>query len=273
MKKFVLLILMASLLAGCKKDDTSDPLSRYRLKEYTKDHYKLTFEYDSVNRIVKSGTYYDNVLVYSTRYFYVNGKIDSLITYNSYYPITYETYRYIGDTIYHITYRYSFDDKIILKYNVHDNQIEKIIYPPCVMGDSSFPCRYEVLHWDNNNLTYKHIYNSEGWTYPDYKSSENTKDFQQTNNVWSAYDDHANPLKFIYKQIYPEEYESSKNNLLRMVITDMEGDTLIRIFNHTYDEHGLPTVTRETQEKNDTPLNEGITLVSSTYTYEYEEYR
>ncbi|MBK9359107.1 MAG: hypothetical protein IPN08_17305 [Bacteroidales bacterium] len=48
--------------------------------------------------------------------------------------------------------------------------------------------------------------------------------------------------------IYPGEYESSENNLPRMVITDMAGDTLIHIFNHTYNDlqaAGPATIIRE----------------------------
>jgi hypothetical protein len=264
--------MILSLFAGCKKDYTGDPLSKYRLKEFTKDHYKYTYEYDSLNRFVKSGTYYDEQLVYNTSYFYVNNKIDSLESYNSYYPMTYETFKYIGDTVYHTTFRYFFDETIKLKYAIHNNHIEKIVLPPCVFGDSLYQCCYRIIHWDNNSLTYKHVYSNSGWSYPYYKRSENTNEFQLTNTVWSTYDKHPNPLKFIYQQVFPVEYESSENNLLRMVITDMQGDTLIRIFNHTYNEVGLPVTTSETQEKNDTELNEGVTLTSSTYTFKYEEY-
>jgi hypothetical protein len=274
MKKIVLFILAVSFFTACKKDEyTGDPLLKYRLKEYTCDHYKYTYEYDSLNRIVKSGTYYDEGLVYNTRYFYVNSRLDSLITYNSYYPMTYETFKYIGDTIFQTTFRYSFDEKITLKFVLHDNQIAKILLPPCILGDSSYQCSYEVLHWDNNNLTYKYVYSNSGWIYPYYKGSENSGEFQMTNAIWSAYDEHPNPLKFIYDQVYPDKYESSKNNLLRMVVSDMQGDTLFRIFKHTYNENGLPIATTETQEKNNTILNESILLVSSTSTYKYEEYK
>jgi hypothetical protein len=272
MKNIILLILVVAIFTGCKKEDTRDPLLKYRLKEYTHDHYKFTYEYDSLNRIVKSGTYYDGGLVYNTYFFYVNNRLDSLISYSPYHMNQYVTYRYMGDTIFQTTSRFSFNDKIILKFAIHDNHIEKIIPPNCVLGDSSYPCSYKVLHWDNNNLTYKYIYNNSGWSYPDYKSSENISGFQMTNAIWSTYDEHPNPLKFIYEQVYPGEYESSENNLLRMVVSDMEGDTLFRIFKHTYNEHGLPIATTETQEKNNGRLNEYVQLVSSTSAYKYEEY-
>jgi len=273
MKRIVLLFLAISIFTGCKKEDTGDPLLKYRLKEYTHDHYKFTYEYDSLNRIAKSGTYYDEGLVYNTYYFYVNNRLDSLISYSSNYMNQYETYRYIGDTLFKTTYRFSFGDKTILKYAIHNNHIEKILLPPCVMGNSVFQCSYKVLHWDNSNLTYKYIYSNAGWVYPDYKSAENTSEFQLTNAIWSTYDKHPNPLKFIYEQVYPGEYESSENNLLRMVVSDMEGDTLFRIFKHTYNENGLPIATTETQEKNNSRLNEGIQLVSSASAYTYEKYK
>jgi hypothetical protein len=273
MKKIILFLLLVSFFTACKKEkDTGDPLLKYRLSEYTHDLYKYTFEYDSLNRITKSGTFYDGALIYNTRFFYVNSRLDSLTTYNSIYPITYETFRYLDDTLFHATYRYSFDDKITLKNLIQDNQIVKTIFPPCALDDSLFQCHYEVLHWDGNNLAYKYVYSNSGWVYPYYKNSGNTGDFPMTNSIWSAYDDHPNPLKFIYDQVYPDVYESSENNLLRMVVADMQGDTLFRYFSHTYNENGLPVSTTETQAKNDTPLNEDIILVSSTSTYTYEEY-
>lgn len=273
MKIIILLILVVSIFTACKKEDTGDPLSKYRLKEYTRNNYKYTYEYDSLNRIVKSGTYYDEGLVYNTYYFYVNNRLDSLISYSPSHLSQYETYRYIGDTIFKTTCRFSFNDKTIMKFALHNNHIEKIIPPHCVIGDSSYPCSYKVLHWDNNNLTYKYMYNNSGWKYPDYKSSDNTSGFQLTNAIWSTFDEHPNPLKFIYKQVYPGEYESSENNLLRMVVSDMEGDTLFRIFKHTYNENGLPITTTETQEKNNSKLNEFIELGSYTTTYKYEKYK
>jgi hypothetical protein len=273
MKNIAFFILVLSFITACNKDEyTGDPLLKYRLKEYTHDRYKFTYEYDSLNRIVESGTYYDEGLVYNTRYFYVNNRLDSLTTYNSYYAMTYETFKYVGDTIVHSAYRYSFDEKIIVKFVINNNHIAKIVPPPCTLGDSSYPCSYEVLHWDNNNLTYKYVYSNSGWVYPYYKSSGNTSEFPMTNAIWSTYDEHPNPLKFIYGQVVPGEYESSENNLLRMVVSDMQGDTLFRIFKHIYNEYGLPLTTTETQEKNDTKLNESITLVSSASTYKYEEY-
>jgi hypothetical protein len=273
MKIILLLILLVLFFTACKKDETGDPLLKYRLKEYTLNHYKYTYEYDSLNRIVKSGTYYDGGLVYNTYYFYVKNRLDSLISYSPSYMNQYVTYRYIGDTIFQTTSRFAFNDKIILKFAMHDNYIEKIIPPNCVMGDSAYPCSYKVLHWDNNNLTYKYIYNNSGWSYPDYKSSENSSGFQLTNAIWSTYDEHPNPLKFIYEQVFPGEYESSENNLLRMVISDMEGDTLFRIFKHTYNGNGLPIATTETQEKNNSRLNADLPLSTSTSTYTYEEYK
>jgi hypothetical protein len=273
MKKIILFILVVSIFTACKKEDTGNPLLKYRLKEYTHDHYKYSYEYDSLNRIIKSGTYYDGNLVYNTYYFYVNKKLDSLISYSPSYQNQYETFRYIGDTLFKTTYRFSFDDKTILKFAIHNNHIEKILSPPCVMGDSSFLCSYTVLHWDNHNLTYNFMYNNAGGSYPDYKSSENTSGFQITRTVWSEYDDHPNPLKPIYEQVYPGEYESSINNLLRMTVTDMLGDTLFRFFKHTYDDNGLPITTIETQEKNNTSLNAFLPLSTSTSKYTYEEYK
>jgi hypothetical protein len=273
MKKTLIFILAVSFFTACKKDEyTGDPMLKYRLSEYTHDHYKYTYEYDSLNRVVKSGTYYDEGLIYNTRYFYVNNKLDSLTSYNSNYTMTYETFKYFADTLFHTTYRYSFNEKIILKYLLQDNKITKILFPPCTLGDSSYQCYYQVLHWDNNNLAYKYVYSNSGWVYPYYKGSENTNDFPMTNSIWSVYDDHPNPLKFINDQVFPDEYESSQNNLLRMVVADMQGDSLFRNFKHAYNEYGLPIVTTETQEKNNTILNENITLVSSTSTYKYEEY-
>jgi hypothetical protein len=272
MKKIVFLIFVTLSITACKKDKIGDPLSIYRLTEITCNQDKYTFEYDSQNRIVKSGTYSEEALAYNTYYFYVNDRLDSLISYSPSYQNQYETFRYIGDTLYKTTYRFFFDDKTILKYAIHNNHIENILSPPCVLGDSSFLCSYKVLHWDNNNLTYKYMYNNAGGSYPDYKRTENKSEFQITSAVTSTYDTHPNPLKFIYEQMYPGEYESSVNNLVRMVVTNMLGDTLIRIFNHTYNENGLPIATTETQEKNNTSLNAGLQLNTILSTYKYEEY-
>jgi hypothetical protein len=272
MKKIIFFILVVSIVTACKKEDTGNPLLKYRLKEYTHDHYKYSYEYDSLNRIIKSQTCYDGNFVYNTYYFYVNNRLDSLISYSPSYQNEYVTFRYIGDTLYKTTCRFSFNDKTILKYVIHNNQIEKILSPPCIMGDSSFLCSYRVLHWDNQNLTYKYMYNNAGGKYPDYKSSENSSGFQITSTVSSAYDDHPNPLKFIYEQVYPGEYESSANNLLGMTVTDMSGDTLYRYFKHTYNNIGLPIATTETQAKNNTSLNAFLTLSTSTSAYLYEEY-
>lgn len=273
MQKLLFIVLIVLTLACCEEDVPDHPLDEYRLTAYTCDHYKYTFEYDSLNRIAKSGTYYDEQLVYDTRFFYVAGRLDSLISATQFSLMQYETFRYVDDTLVVSTYRYAFDEKIRRKYALDNNQIVKILNPPCVEGDSSYICYYQVLHWDNNNLTYKHIYTSIGYTYPDYKSTENTSGSALTNSIWSTYDNHPNPLKSIFEQIYPGEYESSENNLLRMVITDMGGDTLIRNFKHTYNDIDLPVATSETREKNDTPLNADVSTDPSASTYTYEKYR
>lgn len=273
MKRIICFILVIATITACKKEETGDSLLKYRLKEYTHDHEKYSYEYDSLNRITKSGTYYDGNLVYNTYYFYVNNRLDSLISYSPSFQNQYETFRYIGDTLFKTTYRFSFDEKTVIKFAIHNNHIEKILSPPCVMGDSSFLCNYKVLHWNNNNLTNKYMYNNAGGKYPDYKSSENTSGFQITSSVWAAYDDHPNPLKSVYEQVYPGEYESSANNLLRMTVTDMLGDTLFRFFKHTYNDNGLPIATTETQDKNNTSSNAFLSLISSTTRYTYEEYK
>lgn len=272
MKKLLLLCLVVSFFASCKKDDNTDPLSKYRLKEYTKDHYKFTFEYDNVGRLSKSGTYFDNQLIYNTSYFYKNNQIDSLSTYTAYDTLTYETFTYTPDTLFHVMYRYSMNDFGIIKYVISDNHYSGIVFPPCVLGDSVFNCYYVNFHWDSDNLTYKYMYSNVGSTWPYYKNADIFNDFPMTNSIWSTYDEHPNPLKTIYEQVYPGDYATSVNNPVRMVLSDLEGDTIIRNFAYTYNENGLPVSTIETQEKNDTEINHNITLTTSTYSYLYEEY-
>lgn len=272
MKRILLLLLVIIFFASCKKDDNTDPLSKYRLKEYSKDHYKFTFEYDNAGRLSKSGTYFDNQLIYNTSYYYKNNLIDSLSTYSAYDTITYETFTYTPDTLFHVTHRYSFNDYTLLRYVINDNHYESIVFPLCVLGDSAYHCFYVNLHWDNDNLTYKYAYSNSGSTWPYLKNAAIFNDFPMTNSIWSTYDEHPNPLKTIYEQVYPGDYATSVNNPLRMVLSDLQGDTIIRNFAHTYNENGLPVSTIETQEKNNTEINQHITLTTSTYTYVYEEY-
>lgn len=272
MRNILLLLLVISFFASCKKDDNTDPLSKYRLKEYTKDHYKFTFEYDNLGRLIKSGTYYDEQLVYNTSYFYKYNHIDSLSTYSAYDTITYETFTYTPDTLFHLSYRYSFNDYTLLRYVINNNHYESIVYPLCVLGDSVFQCHYEVLHWDSDNLTYKYAYSNVGSYWPYYKNEAIFNDFPMTNAIISTYDEQPNPLKTIYEQVYPGVYSTSVNNVLKMVLSDMTGDTIIRKFAYTYNENGLPVSCSETQEKNNTALNQYIQLTTSSYTYVYEEF-
>lgn len=270
MQRLLFVFLFILIITGCRKDNPGQPLDEYRLSAYTKDHYRYTFEYDDRDKPVKYGTYYDDQLIFDTQLFYAGGRIDSLISVMPSGPMQYQTFRYRDDTLIVSTYRYAFDETVRMKYLINDNRIVKIMHPPCGEGDTAYLCFYRVLHWDNSNLAYKHTYSGTGWVYPDYKLAGGT---ELTNTVWSTYDNHPNPLKSIYSLIYPGEYESSENNLLRMVITDMAGDTLIRIFNHTYNDLGLPVATTIIREKNDTPLNDPVSLEPSYLTYTYEKYR
>lgn len=274
MRTFILLIIAVALFTACKKEDTGDPLSKYRLKEYTHNDYKDIFEYDSQNRIIKSGRYIDDQLVYNTRYFYVNNRLDSISTYNSNYLSTYETYKYTGDTILIISYRYAFDDRTALKYVKRDNQVVRILYTIYSGGQFiPYPDMYRIQNWKNGNLAAKYTYSSIGSTYPDYKSSQSSGEPVLTNSVLYEYDDHPNPFSALNEQLFIGAYESSKNNLVRMIVADMEGDTLFRIFKHTYNADGLPISTTETQEKNNTSFNDFIHLETSASTYTYEKYK
>jgi hypothetical protein len=271
MKTLYVLMLGLLLLAACRKEEEGDPLLRYRLTEYTRDHYRFTYAYDAQDRLHTSGTWYDDGLLYNTYYFYENGRLDSMISYSPAYLNDFVTFRYSGDTLVQTTVRPSMMDTTVIRFLRQEQRVVKVIQPDCVLGDSSFPCCYKVLHWDADNLTYKYFYSNSGWAYPLYKQGNDG--FEMTNAVWSEYDQHPNPLKPIYALAYPEEYESSANNLLRMVVADQVGDTLFRIFEHTYNENGLPATTTEHQEKNDTPLNSIVELHTYFSTYTYEKYR
>lgn len=277
MNRNVLILLTVLMLIACKKDNPLvNPLAEYRLVEYTHNQYRITYSYDSQNRPEFSETLYDENPVYTTRFFYSDMRLDSLATGTSTGPMSYETFRFSGDTLLHTIYRYAFDEKITLRLLLSNNQVVRIIPPPCILGDSTYDCMYEVLNWHNNNLICKQVFTNSGFVYPYYKrltDPGNAAGFQRTNTICSDYDNNPNPLTSLYKTIYPGEYESSVNNLLRMVVTDIEGDTLIRNFKHTYNEYGLPVSTTETQEKNNTPRNENVVLVSSSYTYTYEKYQ
>jgi hypothetical protein len=188
--------------------------------------------------------------------------------------MTYETYKYIGDTILVVSYRYSFKDKVAVKYVKPGNQIVRIL--TVIYSDAGiipYPNLYRILHWENDNLAAKYTYSTFGGQYPEYKSSEISGEPVISNSVLYEYDEHPNPFSLMNEQIYFGAYESSKNNLVRMIVADTQGDTLFRIFKHTYNENGLPIATTETQEKNKTWLNDNLPLDSSTSAYKYEEYK
>jgi hypothetical protein len=155
---------------------------------------------------------------------------------------------------------------------INGQQVVSVDVPITAFVDSTDYYYFQVLHWDQNNLTYKYVYTNGGSVYPYYKSSGSSNDILMTNAIWSTYDDHPNPLQFIYQQVFPDQYDASANNLTRMVVSDMVGDTLFRYFTHTYNESGLPVKTVETQAKNNSNLNQNIQLQTSTSTYTYEEY-
>jgi hypothetical protein len=277
MKRLIFFFLVAALISGCKKEYTGDPLLKYRLKEYTQDSYKYTYQYDSKNRVIKSGTYYDGSLIHESEYFYVNNFLDSLVNYTQNLTLSYETYKQTGDTIYAKQW-FIYDTAHVwhCKYVVNDNHIVKKVFPPSIAAyGNTYESDYDVLNWKNDNLIYLYWYNSTGaWSFPVWKSLENTSDYQIGNSVWSTYDDHPNPLKPLYQRIDPTAYESSNNNLLRMAAANNVGDTLFRIFEHTYNQYGLPVTTKETKKYNKPSLDHDMPLLNpvSYYTYTYEEY-
>jgi hypothetical protein len=94
MKIIVLLVLLISFFMACRKEETiADPLSKFRLKEYTHNHYKYAYVYDSINRLNSSSTYFDDNLVYTTHYFYNGNTLDSLIERTATITPSYETFR------------------------------------------------------------------------------------------------------------------------------------------------------------------------------------
>ena len=273
MRKIILIVLVAFTFTTCEKDKYEDPLSKYRLKEYTKDEYRYIYTYNSSNKVEKSETYYSGHLIYITDYFYKNNSLDSL-TMTTYHPEQYTTYKYMGDTILATNYRYSFNEKTAVEYVKSGNQVVKILTVICTdEGIIPYPDFYRTLHWENDNLVARYTYSNSGSQYPDYKSTRLNDIPVLSNSVLCEYDNHPNPLSALNEQLYFGAYESSKNNLLQMIVADMAGDTLYRIFTHTYNQDGLPLTTIETQKKNDTWLNSNLVLDSSAYTYKYESYK